>query len=120
MRDEQTTVADLKKLAVRFRDERDWAKFHSPRNLAVSVVLEAAELLEHFQWRTEEEITEYLSGEGRDAVSEEIVDVLMYLLTMAHDLGIDVSSSAKAKIEKNARKYPVDKAKGNAAKYRDL
>ena len=120
MLDERTTVADLKKLAIQFRDERDWAQFHSPKNLAVSVVLEAAELLEHFQWRTEEEITEYLSGEGRDAVSEEIADVLMYLLTMAHDLGIDVSSSAKAKLRKNARKYPVDKAKGNAAKYGDL
>ena len=117
MRDESTTISDLKKLAIRFRDERDWAQFHSPRNLAVSMVLEAAELLEHFQWLTDEEVSEYLSGEGREAVAEEIADVLMYLLTMAHDLGIDVASAAQSKARKNAEKYPVEKAKGSAAKY---
>jgi len=120
VRDENVTIADLKALAIKFRDERDWAQFHSPRNMAESVVLEAAELLEHFQWKTEQEITEYLAGKGREAIAEEIADVLMYLLTMAHDLNIDLSSSAIKKLEKNAGKYPVEKAKGSAAKYKEL
>lgn len=120
MNDQSATIADLKRMAIAFRDERDWAQFHSPRNLAVSIVLEAAELLEHFQWRTDEEIAEHLAGEGRESVCEEIADVLMYLLTMVHDLGIDVASSVEAKLRKNAVKYPVEKAKGNATKYREM
>jgi dCTP diphosphatase len=106
--DDSTTISDLKKLAISFRDERDWAQYHLPKNLAVSIVLEAAELLEHFQWLKDGEVEEYLSGEARDAVTEEICDVMVYLLTMANDLGIDVASSVQAKIKKNAEKYPVE------------
>lgn len=96
---------------IEFQKEREWKRFHTPENLAKSISIEAAELLEHFQWQKEYDINE---------VSEELADVLIYCLYMADALGLDVKEIIRDKMGKNAVKYPVDKAKGNAKKYTEL
>lgn len=103
----------------RFAAERDWDQFHSPRNLAVALSVEAAELLEHFQWLTEEQ-SAALPPETRVRVGEEIADVLLYLIRLADKLNLDLVACAAAKMQLNAEKYPADKARGNARKYTDL
>ncbi|MFO0752644.1 MAG: nucleotide pyrophosphohydrolase [Thermodesulfovibrionales bacterium] len=100
-----------------FRREREWEQFHRPKDLAISLVLEAAEVLEEFQWKSDEEVNKHLSGEGRERVAEEMADVAIYLLLLSHDLGIDLPESIVKKIEKNEKRYPVEKAKGSAKKY---
>lgn len=102
-----------------FAEERDWDKFHSPKNLAAALSVEAAELLEHFQWLTESESAS-LSNEKRLEVSEELADVLLYLIRLADKLDIDLVQSAEQKLLRNAEKYPVEKAKGKSTKYTDL
>jgi dCTP diphosphatase len=102
-----------------FAAERDWDQFHSPRNLATALAVEAAELLEPFQWLTDEQSRD-LSPDARTAVEEELADVLLYLVRLADRLDVDLERAAMAKIEKNARKYPVDKARGSSRKYTDL
>ena len=109
----QDLQAILDKL-IDFRDERDWAQFQIPKNLAISISLEAAELLEHFQWTTEDQD---LSPDERQAMAEEVVDILIYLLLFAHKLGIDPVEAAYDKIEKNAEKYPADLVRGKSDKY---
>ena len=112
---------DLVTRVVRFRDERDWARFHNPKDLALSVAIEAAELLELFQWKDPEEIRAYLGGpDGKRRASEEMADVLILLLSAADAMGIDLYTAAVEKIRVNAEKYPVEKAKGNAKKYDEL
>ncbi len=104
-----------------FISERDWKKFHDPKNLALSVCIEAAELLEHFQWKNKAETEEYLKDrKNRAEVSDEIADVAMYLLELAQDLKIDFFEAIKIKINKNKIKYPVKKIKGRAVKYNKL
>ncbi len=99
----------------RFVQERDWEQFHSPRNLALSVMIEAAELGEHFQWSADGNPT---PGEAeREAISLEMADVLLYLLRLADRLDIDLLQAGAQKLELNALKYPVDKARGRTAKY---
>lgn len=102
-----------------FALERDWEQFHSPKNLALSVSIEAAELLEHFQWLTEAQSRE-LSEEQRQQVGHEIADVLLYLLQLADKLDIDPVAAAHQKLAINAGKYPVDRAKGTSRKYTKL
>jgi NTP pyrophosphatase (non-canonical NTP hydrolase) len=102
-----------------FRDERDWMQFHDPKNLAVSIVIESAELLEHFQWKDKAQVEKHIA-ENRDSVADEIADVAMYLFELADNLGIDLKSAMLAKLEKNAAKYPVEKARGVATKYTKL
>lgn len=102
-----------------FAAERDWDQFHSPKNLASALAVEAAELLEHFQWLTEAE-SQQLPPETLTAVSSEIADVLLYLIRISDKLGIDLTAAANAKIAVNATKYPVDKAHGNSKKYTEL
>lgn len=99
-----------------FRDEREWRQFHTPKDVAISLVLEASEVLEHFQWKKPEEIEKYLT-EHKAEVGEELADVLFLLLIMAHDMGIDIVQAMEYKLKKNAENYPVDKAKGSALKY---
>lgn len=112
--DDRTTIEELKKLIVKFRDERDWKKYHKPKDLAASISIEASELLEKFQWKTDEEIDEMLKDKEKfDEVSEELSDVINYCLNFSNVTGIDVSDSLKKKIEKNEKKYPVEKIKGN-------
>lgn len=102
-----------------FRDERDWMQFHDPKNLAVSIAIETAELLEHFQWKDKAQ-SERHAAENKQAVAEEIADVAIYLLELADNLGIDLEKAINEKLDKNARKYPVEKARGVAKKYTEL
>ena len=102
---------DIKKELLIFQKERDWKKFHTPENLAKSISIEAAELLEHFQWQKEYDENE---------VADELADVLIYCLYMADAMDFDVKKIILNKMEKNALKYPVDKSKGNAKKYTEL
>lgn len=99
-----------------FVQERDWEQFHSPKNLAMAMIVEAAELVEHFQWDTIEE-SRQLTPEKREQVSHELADTFVYLLRIAEVTGVDLISAANVKIELNARKYPTEKAKGSNAKY---
>ena len=102
-----------------FAKERDWEQFHSPKNLSMALMVEAAELVEHFQWLTAHQSGE-LSSERLDAVAEELAEVLIYTLRLASRLGVDIDTAAWAKLEKNRRKYPVEKALGTAKKYTEL
>jgi len=99
-----------------FAAERDWDQFHSPKNLGMALMVEAAELLEHFQWLTEAQSAELPSG-TRQAVGEELADILLYLVRLSDKLGIDLREAALHKLEKNALKYPADKVRGSAKKY---
>jgi len=94
-----------------FRDERDWKQFHTPEKLAISISLEAAELLENFQWNNDYD---------KENVSKELADIFLYCLLMADSVGIDLKEETLKKIEKNRLKYPVEKAKGNSKKYTDF
>ena len=102
-----------------FVQERDWAQFHTPKNLAMSVAIEAAEILEHFQWLTGEESRE-LAREKREEVANEIGDVLIYLLRLSRTLDIDIVAAARHKLDQNRLKYPVERARGRSTKYVDL
>ena len=110
---------DLRDKLREFSRDRDWDQFHTPRNLATALAVEAAELLEHFQWLRDDEST-FLQPEVREAVSLEAADVLLYLVRLADKLDFDLVELAKRKIEINAEKYPVALARGNAKKYTDL
>jgi len=110
---------DLDALRERLRDfaaARDWERFHSPKNLATALIVEAAELLEHFQWLTEDE-SRALPPETKAEVATELADVLLYLVRLADQLGIDLHAAAAAKIAANERKYPADQVRGSARKY---
>ena len=103
----------------RFAAERDWDPFHSPKNLAAALSVEAAELLEQFQWLTEEQ-SRALDPARLEAVRHELADVLLYLVRLADKLDVDLLAAARAKLELNALKYPVDKARGSSRKYTEL
>lgn len=113
------SLAEIQAMIRRFRDERDWMQFHNPKNLAISISLEANELLEHFQWRSFEE-SEAHASEAREIIADEMADVAIYLAELADNLDIDLLAAMEAKIAKNAAKYPVAKARGSHAKYSDL
>lgn len=114
-----TTLEDLTESIVAFRDERDWKQFHSPRNLAASISIEAAELLECFQWSSDETIAEDVE-KRRGEVEAEIADVLIYALLLAHDTGIDAGGAILAKLGANDAKYPAERARGRREKYTEL
>jgi dCTP diphosphatase len=115
---------DLKKLqkkVIEFRDARDWAQYHNPKDLAISLMLEAAELLEVFQWKDPQEVEATNSDLGaRRRVQEELGDVFIYALNMCHAFGINPSDVILGKLEINEKNYPVDKAKGSAKKRDDI
>jgi NTP pyrophosphatase (non-canonical NTP hydrolase) len=101
----------------RFAAERDWQQFHTPKNLAISLAVEVGELLEHVQWGTDEEVADrFHTPEGRAAVSEEMADVLIYLVRLADVAGIDLLDAAAAKIASNADRYPADEVRGSSVK----
>ena len=115
-------MSDLEKLTqsiVKFRDARDWKQFHNPKDMAISLTLEAAEVLEHFQWQSPKEIEAYLQT-NKAEVAEELADVLYWVLLMNHDLGIDIVSTFEKKLKKNEVKYPLERAKGKNTKYNKL
>lgn len=99
-----------------FVQERDWEQFHSPKNLAMAMIVEAAEVVEHFQWSSEAESKD-LMPEKREQVAHELADTFVYLLRIAEVSGIDLIAAANAKIDLNAKKYPVEKARGRNDKY---
>ncbi|MDP3143151.1 MAG: nucleotide pyrophosphohydrolase [Candidatus Omnitrophota bacterium] len=103
----------------RFRDERDWMQFHDPKNMAVSIILEASELLEHFQWKTTEEVEKYARQNQAD-IKDEIADIALYLFELADNLGINLIDAMEQKLKKNEMKYPTEKAKGKHTKYNKL
>lgn len=109
----------IKSKLLLFRNERDWKKFHKPKDLAISLILEASEVLEHFQWKTEEEIEKY-TKEHKDEIAEELADVFNWVILIAYDLKIDLIKSSLKKIDKNSKKYPIEKARGNHKKYKEL
>lgn len=109
------TVHDLKKMVSDFRDERNWRKYDTPKNLAVSICIEAAELLEQFQWKNDEEINRMIrEEEKKNEVSDELADVVIYCLGLSDILEIDIAEALKQKLEKNRRKYPALKAEVTA------
>ncbi len=108
----------LLKLRV-FRQERDWEKFHKPKEVAMAAAIEAAELMEIFLWKNEEEIKRFIA-KNRETVADEIADTAVYLMLLADDLGIDLLDAIEAKMKKNAEKYPVEKCKGRYEKYSEL
>jgi dCTP diphosphatase len=110
------SLANLRAKINAFVAERDWAQFHTPKNLAMAMIVEAAELVEQFQWDTAQE-SQKLSPEKRDAVSHELADTFVYLLRIAEVLEIDLIDAANEKIALNAIKYPAEKVKGSNAKY---
>jgi len=104
---------------IKFRDARDWKQFHNPKDVALSLMLEAAEVLEHFQWKNQSEIKEHVKSK-KEEIGEELADVLYWVLLLSDDLEIDVLDALDSKIKKNEQKYPVDKSKGKHTKYTDL
>lgn len=113
MSDIHTTVAELRELVRSFVDARDWRQFHSPKNLSMALAIEAAELMEHFQWIAPEASRRVSDDpEKREAVAEELADVLCYALAIANELELDVSQAMRAKMRKNELKYPADAFRG--------
>jgi len=111
-----STLNDLKSRLRDFAQARDWDQFHSPKNLSMALSAEVAEIVEHFQWLTEEQ-SKNLSKDKLDEVETELADTLIYLIRLADKLDINLLKAAQRKIEINERKYPVEKAKGSANKY---
>lgn len=111
--DQQTTVDDLRREIARFIAERDWEQFHDPKNLSMAIATEAAELMEHFRWATNAQSRDMVRDPAtQHAVAEELADILAFALSFANAAGIDITSTLRAKMAKNALKYPVDQYRG--------
>lgn len=113
------TLRDLQKDIVKFRDARDWKQFHNPKDSAISLALEASEVLEHFQWKNAEEMQKHVK-ENKEEVAEELADVMYWIMLITNDLGIDIIDASYKKLKKNGEKYPIEKAKGRHTKYNKL
>ena len=119
--DSATTLAELKSRVLAFARERDWEQFHAPKNLSMALAAEAAELMEHFLWASPEQSRAVaLDPAKRARIAEELADVVIYALEFANATGLDVAANIEAKMAANARKYPVEKARGRSAKYTEL
>ena len=114
-----SSFEDLTKKILSFCQERDWKQFHNPKDLAISLSLEAGEVLEHFQWKSKEEIDVYIKT-NKDEIGEELADVFYWVLLMSNDLDIDILAMVEKKMKQNEKKYPVKKAKGKHTKYNKL
>lgn len=120
MTDRDTTLADLRQRVADFVAARDWQQFHTPRNLSVAISVEAAELMEHFQWLTREQALAAMEDEEkRAAVVDELADVLIYGLSLANALDVDVSTAVLDKLTRNERRFPVERWQGRARGVRD-
>jgi NTP pyrophosphatase (non-canonical NTP hydrolase) len=116
MPDHQTTLHDLKERMADFVRARDWEQFHTPKNLSMSIAIEAAELMEHFQWLTVEQ-SRNLAPVALDDVGEELADIVIYALSLSNFLGLDLADTVLRKMAKNERKYPAEQVRGKAHKY---
>jgi NTP pyrophosphatase (non-canonical NTP hydrolase) len=117
--DSPDRIRSLRDKLRQFSEERDWDQFHSPKNLAMALGVEAAELMEHFQWLSEAD-SRSLSVETKNEVGQELADVFLYLIRLADKLDIDLASAAENKMSINASKYPIQKARGSNKKYTDF
>ncbi|HVS51374.1 MAG TPA: nucleotide pyrophosphohydrolase [Opitutaceae bacterium] len=119
--DSATTLAELKTRVLAFVRERDWEQFHSPKNLSMALAAEAGELMEHFLWATPEQSRTIAAEPAkRGKIADELADVVIYALEFANATGLDIAAAIEAKMAANAKKYPVEKAKGRADKYTEL
>lgn len=119
--DGETTIQELKDKMQAFCEERDWDQFHGAKDLAIGVITEASEILEHFRFKSEEQIVElFANPDKKTAISEEMADVLILLARMAQKYDVDLSEAYRDKMAKNEKKYPVEKAKGSNKKYNEL
>jgi NTP pyrophosphatase (non-canonical NTP hydrolase) len=116
MSDDRTTLQDLKEKMAQFVHERDWEQFHTPKNLSMSIAIEAAELMEHFQWLTVE-ASKTLPPDALADIGEELADIVIYSLSLANALKLDLTDTVLAKMAKNIRKYPSEKVRGKSHKY---
>lgn len=114
-----TDFEGIQQKIVAFRDARDWKQFHNPKDLALSLVLESAELMEHFQWKNQGEVLDHIKKNKED-IEDELADVLYWVLLIAHDLDINLEEASNRKLQKNDEKYDVKKSKGNHKKYTEL
>lgn len=120
MRDQNETIQQLRDLVTAFVDEREWQPYHDAKNLSMSIAIEAAELMEHFQWSRTDQLEELLHDEKKsEEIRDEIADIFCYLLSLTNDLKIDLAQALRDKLVKNAKKYPADKFRGNYYKPRD-
>lgn len=117
--DDKISLENLQKEIRKFVDERDWDQFHNPKDLAISLALEAAEVMEHFQWKSPEEMTEHVKNKKAE-VGDEIADVFYWALLLANKLDINLVEAFQRKMQENRAKYPVSKAKGSHRKYTEL
>lgn len=113
------TLKALTEMSIRFRDERDWKQFHTPKDLAINLAIEAAEVMQLVQWKNGEELADHLLARKQD-LADELSDVLHSVLLMAEELEIDLAAAFALKMRKNEAKYPADKARGRSTKWRDL
>ncbi len=121
MLDDKTTIRELKEKVKAFCEERDWDKFHNAKELAIGIVTEASELLEHFRFKSEEQVDELFENDlKRKELTEELADVLYFLLRLAQRYDIDLTTELEEKIKKNNKRYSVEKAKGSNKKYTEL
>ncbi|KAF0095600.1 MAG: hypothetical protein E1N59_1095 [Puniceicoccaceae bacterium 5H] len=121
MADRDTTLAELKQAVLAFARAREWEQFHSPKNLSMALAAEAGELMEHFLWCASEDSRELAKQSAkRQAIREELADVVIYALEFANMAQIDLAEAIEEKIQQNDRKYPVEKARGNSRKYSEL
>lgn len=119
MRKKIDVVSKLTERIADFRDARDWKQFHNPKDLALSLTLESAEVLEHFQWKNGEELEKYCKTH-KEEIGDELADVFYWILLMSHDLDIDITKALNKKMKKNEEKYSVEKFKGNHKKYNEI
>ena len=115
--DQETTLLELKEAVLAFVEERDWERFHSPKNLSMALAAEAAELMEHFLWDSPEASHDRAA---KEAVADELADILVYAIEFANITGIDIATAISTKMRKNAEKYPVEKSRGNSRKYTEF
>lgn len=112
-------IKELQEIIIKYRDARNWKQFHNPKDLALSLVLESTELLEHFQWKNGQVLLDY-TEKNKNEISKELADVFYWVLLIAKDLDIDIAQSLRDKMIENEAKYPVEKAFGSATKYDKL
>ena len=117
--DETITIAELKDSVKRFCEERDWDQYHNAKDLAIGIITESSELLEHFRFKSIKEVEEVIIHK-KEKISEELADILFFILRLAQRYDIDLSREFQEKIEKNAKKYPIEKSKGSNKKYTEF
>lgn len=119
--DQETNMHEMKEKIKKFCEDRDWDQFHGAKELAIALIIETAELLEHFRWKTNKEVAEMFENKSRkEEIEDEMADVLYFLIRIAQKYNIDLSQALNRKMSKNERKYPVDKSRGSNKKYTEL